>query len=236
MNAFDSILLSSPPVCAPIMAYVRRSALSARPPCRVGKYYSARRDDARLLTIARNVVAYPCRHSRAEDRQMPTPDNQQAHKPEYCELAHNYCLLGATNEVLGASSASPVAASRTGCQSPTTTWWRCSMPLARARAMPAGETGKRPAERAQRAEARLQQSGASDSSTISIMSTCAAAAAGLRALGGAETGGNRRNSLQNSARDTVRVLLSHLRGALQTLIGVSLGELEKPLEPFLARP
>jgi hypothetical protein len=23
-----------------------------------------------------------------------------AYKPEYCELAHNYCLLGATNEVL----------------------------------------------------------------------------------------------------------------------------------------
>jgi len=27
---------------------------------------------------------------------MPTPDNRRLYKPEYCELAHNYCLLRAT--------------------------------------------------------------------------------------------------------------------------------------------
>ena len=32
---------------------------------------------------------------------MPTPGQPTLYKPDYCELAHNYCLLGATNEVLG---------------------------------------------------------------------------------------------------------------------------------------
>jgi hypothetical protein len=31
---------------------------------------------------------------------MATPGHPTAYKPEYCELAHNYCLLGATNEEL----------------------------------------------------------------------------------------------------------------------------------------
>ena len=31
---------------------------------------------------------------------MRTPGQPTLYKPEYCELAHNYCLLGATNEVL----------------------------------------------------------------------------------------------------------------------------------------
>jgi hypothetical protein len=31
---------------------------------------------------------------------MTTPGQPTKFKPEYCELAHNYCLLGATNEVL----------------------------------------------------------------------------------------------------------------------------------------
>src|SRR5260370_3115433 len=30
----------------------------------------------------------------------PPPGQPTSYKPEYCELAHNYCLLGATNEVL----------------------------------------------------------------------------------------------------------------------------------------
>src|SRR3981081_4199140 len=53
-----------------------------------------------LLTFLSNVVAYPCRHSRAEDRQMATPGQPTSYKPEYDELAHSYCLLGATNGVL----------------------------------------------------------------------------------------------------------------------------------------
>src|SRR5260370_17262774 len=57
--------------------------------------------DTCLLTELSNVVAYPCRHSRAEDRQMATPGQPTSYKSEHCELAHNYCLLGATNEVLG---------------------------------------------------------------------------------------------------------------------------------------
>jgi hypothetical protein len=32
---------------------------------------------------------------------MATPGQPTLYKPEHCELAHNYCLLGATNEVLG---------------------------------------------------------------------------------------------------------------------------------------
>ena len=32
---------------------------------------------------------------------MATPGQPTIYKPECCELAHNYCLLGATNEVLG---------------------------------------------------------------------------------------------------------------------------------------
>ena len=31
---------------------------------------------------------------------MPTPGQPTLYEPDYCELAHNYCLLGATNEVL----------------------------------------------------------------------------------------------------------------------------------------
>ncbi len=31
---------------------------------------------------------------------MATPGKPTLYKPEYCELARNYCLLGATNEVL----------------------------------------------------------------------------------------------------------------------------------------
>jgi hypothetical protein len=31
---------------------------------------------------------------------MATPAQPTLYKPEHCELAHNYCLLGATNDVL----------------------------------------------------------------------------------------------------------------------------------------
>ena len=41
---------------------------------------------------------------------MATPGQPTSYKPEYCELAHNYCLLGATNEVLDDSSASALDA------------------------------------------------------------------------------------------------------------------------------
>jgi hypothetical protein len=33
---------------------------------------------------------------------MSTPGRPTSYKPEYCELARNYCLLGATNEELAA--------------------------------------------------------------------------------------------------------------------------------------
>jgi hypothetical protein len=32
---------------------------------------------------------------------MATPGQPTTYKSDYCELADNYCLLGATNEVLG---------------------------------------------------------------------------------------------------------------------------------------
>ena len=31
---------------------------------------------------------------------MATPGQPTLYKPDYCELAHNYCLLGATNTTL----------------------------------------------------------------------------------------------------------------------------------------
>jgi len=34
---------------------------------------------------------------------MATPGQPTSYKPEQCELAHNYCLLGAANEVLAGS-------------------------------------------------------------------------------------------------------------------------------------
>ena len=43
-----------------------------------------------------------------------TPGQTTSYEPQYVELAHNYCLLGATNEVLGDFSASPAAPFRTG--------------------------------------------------------------------------------------------------------------------------
>jgi hypothetical protein len=46
------------------------------------------------LTFLSNVVAYPCRHSREEDRQMPAPGQPTLYRPEPCELAHNDCLTG----------------------------------------------------------------------------------------------------------------------------------------------
>ena len=35
-----------------------------------------------------------------EDRQMSTPGQSKLDNPAYCELARDYCLVGATNEVL----------------------------------------------------------------------------------------------------------------------------------------
>jgi hypothetical protein len=72
---------------------------SPEPSMPVRKYYLLAADTW-LLTELSNVVAYPCRHSRTEDRQMATPGQPTSYKPEYDELAHSYCLLGATNEVL----------------------------------------------------------------------------------------------------------------------------------------
>ena len=37
-------------------------------------------------------------HSRGSTRAHPR--TIELYEPEYCELAHNYCLLGATNEIL----------------------------------------------------------------------------------------------------------------------------------------
>ena len=45
-------------------------------------------------------MAYPCRHSPREDRHTSNLGRPTAYEPEYCELAHNYCLLGATAEEL----------------------------------------------------------------------------------------------------------------------------------------
>src|ERR1700716_20131 len=90
-----SILLSLRETMTPPMVF---SALP-RPLCRYESIIQLAVDTC-LLTELSNVVAYPCRHSRAEDRQMATPGQPTKYRPEYDELAHSYCLLGATNEVL----------------------------------------------------------------------------------------------------------------------------------------
>ena len=53
------------------------------------------------LTFLSNVVAYACRHSRAEDRQMATPDTRRSTNGSIANSPITDCLLGATNEVLG---------------------------------------------------------------------------------------------------------------------------------------
>src|ERR1700730_3561900 len=72
---------------------------SPAPSMPVRKYYSVRRRHFPL-----DVPAQYCGVSLStltqEDRQMATPGQPTSYKPEYIELAHNYCLLGATNEVL----------------------------------------------------------------------------------------------------------------------------------------
>jgi len=106
---------------------------------------------------------------------MATPGQPTSYKPEYGELAHNYCLLGATNEVAGFFGVTRTtlyqgkehtitntvsyppdtqacmfwlrnrqrqywrAKAEWRHRSPPTTWWRCSMPPARACAMPASK-------------------------------------------------------------------------------------------------
>jgi hypothetical protein len=101
----DSILLSSRATAPQFMVCDRRSARSRAPYAGTQELSCARcrahTEHLWSLTELSNVVAYACRHSRAEDRQMATPGQPTLYKPEYCELAHNYCLLGATNEVLG---------------------------------------------------------------------------------------------------------------------------------------
>ena len=62
----------------------------ARPLCRYENIILLS-DEAVLLTELSNVVAYPCRHSRIEDRQMATAQPSSG-KSEYGELAH--CLRG----------------------------------------------------------------------------------------------------------------------------------------------
>src|SRR3977135_293069 len=63
-----SILLSSQETMTPSMVF---GALP-RPLCRYESIILLAADTC-LLTELSNVVAYPCRHSRAEDRQMTTP-------------------------------------------------------------------------------------------------------------------------------------------------------------------
>src|SRR5260370_23513837 len=95
----DSILLSLLASVTPLMVY-RDGPCSPAPSMPVGKYYSARRQHFPL-----DVPAQCCGVSLStltqEDRQMATPGQPTSYKPEHCELAHNCCLLGATNEVLG---------------------------------------------------------------------------------------------------------------------------------------
>ena len=57
---------------------------------------------------------------------MANPGHPTLYKREYCELAHNYCLLGATNEVLGDFLASPAAPFRTGSPPAPTSPKRCA--------------------------------------------------------------------------------------------------------------
>src|SRR6195256_3923898 len=72
------ILLSLRETMTPPMVF---SALP-RPLCRYESIILLAADTC-LLTELSNVVAYPCRHSRTEDRQMATPGQPTLYKPEY---------------------------------------------------------------------------------------------------------------------------------------------------------
>jgi hypothetical protein len=92
-------------------------------------------------------------------------------------------------------------------------------------AHPLVETRKRAAERAQRAETPGKKSGASNSSTISII--CIARSGNRPArLGVAQTGGNRRKPPAKTLLEKFSaVVLSHPRGAPQESICVTLAEI-----------
>jgi hypothetical protein len=70
----------------------------------VGKNYLARPKRRCRALLVVDVPEQCCGLSLStlteEDRQMPAPGQPTLYRPEYVELAHNYCLLGATNETL----------------------------------------------------------------------------------------------------------------------------------------
>ena len=49
----------------------------------------------RIIFATRSLFRYHCSYSR-----LPTAGQPTLYKPDYCTQAHNYCLLGATNEDL----------------------------------------------------------------------------------------------------------------------------------------
>ena len=142
------------------------------------------------LTELSNAVAYPCRHSRSEDRQMATPGQPTSCKPACNELAHNGCRPGAANAVPGDF----FGVSRALCRviAPKREY---SVAMASENSIDCLKLCKT------RGGNPRQQGGASDSSRISIIPTGAAAA-----VCAARRGGN--------WRELSAILLSHPRGAL----------------------
>jgi hypothetical protein len=143
-------------------------------------------------------------------------------KPDPCELAHNDCLLGATNEVLGdffgVTRRTIPELDRQG-RAVATPW--SPAPFSSA---PRASARKRPAERAERAEPPCKNPACRirrrfQSSLRALRRPVCAVRRGGNWRKPAETPG------KNFVRDLSALLLSHFWGPLQTLIGVSLAEI-----------
>jgi hypothetical protein len=61
-----------------------------------------------------------------EDRQMPTPGQPELYNLTYSDLARDYCLVGATNEVLADYFGVSRVPSRTGSRPTPTSPTRCA--------------------------------------------------------------------------------------------------------------
>jgi hypothetical protein len=170
------------------------AARSPAPSIPVRKYYPARRRHF-PLDVPEQCCGLSLPTLTREVRQMTTASGQPTScKPDPCELAHNDCLLGATNEVLGdffgVTRRTIPELDRQG-RAVATPW--SPAPCSSA---PRASARKRPAERAERAETPCKNPACRIRRRF--QSSLRAAAAGLRRPARrklAETGGNSRQKL-----------------------------------------
>jgi hypothetical protein len=156
---------------------------------------------------------------------MANPGRPTLHKREYCELAHNYCLLGATSELLGdffgVARRTPQNWIATRPDFAAAVYWGRAVADARVSAMPATKRERTLWERQQKTSGGKGGKGGKGGNLQSFGNS------GLFDDGAtrrkpAETGGN---PCRNFAREAVRIFLSHLRAAFQGSIPTSLAEI-----------